>query len=233
MIFEKRLEIILDTLEDLRQVSNKLLIKKLDVSESTLRRDLDYLEKKGDIKRVHGGAVLTSIEPYEKSYDKNVVLNVESKKNIAKKAASYIKDKSHIFLDGGTSTNFLIDYLKDDVTVITNGLMHLEKLKDKNIKTIFLGGEFKQKTNITVGEKTIEELSNFNFDFAFIGANGYKDGEFTTHDPKEARIKAMAIKRANKAIVLLDRSKEGRLYFSKICSIKDVTLIQEDLWFIL
>lgn len=233
MIFEKRLEIILNTLKELRQVSNKVLIDKLDISESTLRRDLDYLEQRGEIKRVHGGAILTNIESEERAYDKNVVLNVDKKLNIAKKASTFIGNSKHIFLDAGTTTNLLIDYLDKDTTVITNGIMHLDKLNKRNIKTIFLGGLIKPKTNVTIGEKTIIELSSFNFDIAFIGANGYANGEFTTHDPDEANIKREAIERSRKAYVLADSSKKNKIYFSKICSSDEALLIGEDLWFIL
>lgn len=229
MIFQKRLEVILNTLEELRQVSNKVLLDKLGVSESTLRRDLDFLEKRGEIKRVHGGAVLPKIELDEKSYDKNVVLNIDSKLKIAKKASKLIKNAKHIFLDAGTTTNQLIDYLPNNVVIITHGLMHMEKLNKRNIKTIFLGGKVKAKTNVTIGEKTITELNTYNFDMAFIGANGYANGEFTTYDPDEARIKNLAIKRSDRAVLLLDSSKIDKIYFSKICDKEEVELIREDL----
>lgn len=231
MIFEKRIEIILNTLKNQRQVSNKILKSKLNVSESTLRRDLDYLEKRGEIKRVHGGAILSSLEFEEKSYDKNVVTNIDSKIKIAKKAADEIFDSKYIYLDAGTTVNQIIDYLPKDSIVITNGIMHLEKLSKNKIKTIFLGGNIKTRTNVVVGEQTLENLLKYNFDLCFIGANGYCDGEFTTHDPDEALIKNTAIKKSKRAIVLLDKSKIGKIYFSKICKKEDVKLITEEKWF--
>ena len=229
MIFEKRIEIILNILKKQRQVSNKYLITNLNVSESTLRRDLDYLEKRGDIKRVHGGAVLANIEFEEKSYDKNVVSNIESKIKIAQKASKEIFNSKYIYLDAGTTVNQIIDYLPKDSVVITNGIMHLEKLAKNNIKTIFLGGNIKNKTNVVIGEQSLENLLKYNFDLCFIGANGYCDGEFTTHDPDEAIIKNTAIKRSKRSIMLIDKSKFGKDYFSKICDIEDVDLIREDL----
>ena len=232
MIFEKRIEIILNILKKQRQVSNKFLITNLNVSESTLRRDLDYLEKRGYIKRVHGGAILANIEFEEKSYDKNIVSNIESKIKIAKKASKEIFDSKYIYLDAGTTVNQIIDYLPKDTIVITNGIMHLEKLTKNNIKTIFLGGNIKSKTNVVIGEQALENLLKYNFDLCFIGANGYCDGEFTTHDPNEAIIKNTAIKRSKRSIILIDKSKFGKVYFSKICDIEDVDLITEDLWFI-
>ncbi|WP_058990258.1 DeoR/GlpR family DNA-binding transcription regulator [Anaerococcus rubeinfantis] len=229
MIFEKRIEIILNILKKQRQISNKFLITNLNVSESTLRRDLDYLEKRGYIKRVHGGAILANIEFEEKSYDKNVVSNIESKIKIAKKASREIFDSKYIYLDAGTTVHQIIDYLSKDIIVVTNGIMHLEKLAKNNIKTIFLGGNIKSKTNVVIGEQALENLLKYSFDLCFIGANGYCDGEFTTHDPDEAIIKNTAIKKSKRSIILIDKSKFGKVYFSKICDIEDVDLITEDL----
>ena len=83
MIFEKRIEVILNILKKQRQVSNKILKSNLNISESTLRRDLDYLEKRGDIKRVHGGAILANIEFEEKNVDED------------RSAIDYLVEKGH------------------------------------------------------------------------------------------------------------------------------------------
>lgn len=232
MIFEKRIEIILNTLKNQRQVSNKILITKLGVSESTLRRDLDYLEKRGEIKRVHGGAVLSGLEFEEKSYDKNAVSNIDSKIKIAKKASDEILNSKYIFLDAGTTTNLIIDYLPKDCVVITNGIMHLKKLEENKINTIFLGGKVKSNTNVTVGEESLQNLLKYNFDLSFMGTNGFYHDEFTTHDPNEALIKNTAIKRSRRSMMLMDTSKIGKVYFSKICDKEDVKLITEEKWFI-
>lgn len=90
MILEKRLDIILDILKKEEAVSNKILTEKLGVSESTLRRDLSYLQDMGKITRVHGGAVLNSIAPREINFTDNQKIRLSEKSKIGRKAKSLI-----------------------------------------------------------------------------------------------------------------------------------------------
>lgn len=229
MILEERLNLIRDILKKEGTVSNSTILKKLDVSESTLRRDLDYLQDKGEIRRVHGGATLNKLLD-ETNFKFNETTNLDAKKCIGKKASLLIEEGSYIFLDAGTTTHSLIDYLADkkNVTVVTNGLMHLEKLSSFSIPTIILGGKMKASTFISYGEETISEINNLNFDIAFIGANGVDDKNYTTADINEALIKKAAINNASKSYILADSSKIGKKYFANICSVNQAELIKED-----
>lgn len=228
MILEERLSLIRDILEKEGTVANAILLKELGISESTLRRDLDYLQDRGEIKRVHGGATLNKVLE-ETNYKFNETTNLEAKKNIGKKASLLIKDGSYIFLDAGTTTHSLINYLPGKkLTVVTNGLMHLEKLSSLAIPTIVLGGKMKASTFINYGEQTINEINNLNFDIAFIGANGVDKNTYTTADINEALIKKAAINNASKAYVLADSSKIGKKYFADICSFDQAKHIKED-----
>jgi transcriptional regulator, DeoR family len=228
MIVEERLSLIREILKKEETVSNARLLEKLDISESTLRRDLDYLQEKGEIRRVHGGATLNKLLE-ETNFKFNETTNIKSKRIIGKKASKLIEDGSHVFLDAGTTIYSLIEYLKDkNVIVVTNGLMHLEKLNNFSIPTVVLGGNIKQSTFITYGEQTINEINNLNFDLAFIGANGICDNTYSTADINEALIKKAAISKANRAYVLADSSKFGKKYFADICTFDDAKLIKED-----
>lgn len=228
MILEERLNLIRNILKKEGTVSNSLLLEELDISESTLRRDLDYLQDKGEIRRVHGGATLNKLLE-ETNFHFNETTNIEAKKNIAKKASLLIENGAYIFLDAGTTTHSLIDFLHDkDVTVVTNGLMHLEKLSALAIPTILLGGKLKASTFISYGEQTLNEINDLNFDLAFIGANGVENKTYTTADINEALIKKSAIRQANKAFVLADSSKIGKKYFANICTFEQAKHIKED-----
>ena len=228
MIVEERLSLIREILKKEETVSNARLLEKLDISESTLRRDLDYLQEKGEIRRVHGGATLNKLLE-ETNFKFNETTNIKSKRIIGKKASKLIEDGSHVFLDAGTTIYSLIENLEDkNVIVVTNGLMHLEKLNNFSIPTVVLGGNIKQSTFITYGEQTINEINNLNFDLAFIGANGICDNTYSTADINEALIKKAAISKANRAYVLADSSKFGKKYFADICTFDDAKLIKED-----
>lgn len=230
MILEKRLEIILDTLEKEEAVSNKILMDKLSVSESTLRRDLSYLQDMGKITRVHGGAVLNNIAASEINFTDNQKTKQNEKAIIGKKAAKLIKDAKFIYLDAGSTCHALIKYLSPgkDVIVVTNGLMHVDDLISKNISTILLEGKIKPSTKVTTGIKTLDAISKYNFDLAFIGANGFDERGFYTADPNEAVVKAKAIENSTRAYILADKSKENIKYYQTIATRDEIKLITEE-----
>src|SRR5574344_377950 len=186
MILKKRLEIILDTLEKEEAVSNKILTDKLKVSESTLRRDLSYLQEMGKITRVHGGAVLNNTAASEINFTDNQKRQLKEKSIIGKKACGLIKDAKFIYLDAGSTCHEVIKFLNNsrDITIVTNGLMHVDDLIKKNIKAVLLEGEIKPSTKVTTGIRTLESISKYNFDLAFIGANGFDAKAYYTADRK-------------------------------------------------
>lgn len=230
MILEKRLEIILDTLEKEEAVSNKILTDKLKVSESTLRRDLSYLQDMGKITRVHGGAVLNNIAASEINFTDNQKRQLKEKSIIGKKACGLIKDAKFIYLDAGSTCHEVIKFLNNsrDITIVTNGLMHVDDLIKKNIKTVLLEGEIKPSTKVTTGIRTLESISKYNFDLAFIGANGFDAKAYYTADPNEAVVKSKAIENSTRAYILADRSKENVKYFQTIATRDEIKLITEE-----
>lgn len=231
MLFEERAKLIINQLEEKSTVSNKELIKLLNVSEATIRRDLDVLEEEGILNRVHGGAILKKIEVKEDTMEEKFVLNLKEKKQIAKIASIVVEEKDFIFLDAGTTTFELIPYLKDkNITVVTNGLMHLEELMKYNINSYLIGGHIKKSTKALVGSIALNNLKTVNFSKAFIGANGI-DSKYglTTPDIEEASIKSKAIENSLKAYILVDGSKFGKVYFSKIAELNQGTIITNDI----
>lgn len=230
MILKKRLEIILDTLEKEEAVSNKILTDKLKVSESTLRRDLSYLQEMGKITRVHGGAVLNNTAASEINFTDNQKRQLKEKSIIGEKACGLIKDAKFIYLDAGSTCHEVIKFLNNsrDITIVTNGLMHVDDLIKKNIKAVLLEGEIKPSTKVTTGIRTLESISKYNFDLAFIGANGFDAKAYYTADPNEAVVKSKAIENSTRAYILADRSKENVKYFQTIATRDEIKLITEE-----
>ena len=174
MLFEDRISLILKLIETQGSIENSKIIKDLKISEATLRRDLAYLEKENKIKRVRGGAVLRKVARKEiEIKEKNT--NKDSKKKIAQVAAQFISDGDYIYLDAGTTTYEIIDYIKGkDIKVVTNGIIHLERLIANDIETYLIGGRIKKSTLAIVGVKALRDLSEFRFDKAFILADSTK-----------------------------------------------------------
>lgn len=220
---------ILKLIEEKNIVTLQELIGMLEVSEATVRRDLTYLEEKNLIYRTHGGAM-------KRTSARGLETGVESKKNEyvidKQKVAKYIGENliengQTIYLDAGTSTYEVIDYLKGKrVTVVTNSPYHLSKLIQNKIHTIMLGGVVKHSTQAVVGAVALEQLSKYSFDICFIGSNGI-DHDFgvSTAEENEAFVKNKALKNSKKKFILTDISKFGHRKFQQFADLDFATII--------
>lgn len=223
----RRFDIILKILQTNKTIKVQELMEKLNVSEATIRRDLNTLEKNGKIKRVHGGAVLNLSN--EEDIISKKTIHSKAKEKIGKLASQYIKNGNTIYLDAGTTTEALIKFLeyKKNIKVVTNGISHLEILNRYGIETYLLGGEAKFTTGATVGIGAIHSLRTYNIDIAFIGTNGVTKEGYSTPDTKEAMIKSEVVNRANQVYFLCDSSKFGKKSFVIFASLEDGKLITE------
>ena len=218
MLTEERFKLILDILQEKKSITVSELVEELNISESTVRRDLTSLSKMGKLKKVHGGA--TSLDENYSSEELDVkikhTLNVEEKKRIGKFAASLIEKGDFVYIDAGTSTEFMIDYINEKgATYVTNGIVHAKKLIQRGLEVFILGGQLKLSTEAIIGIEAVNNIKKYNFTKCFMGTNGLdlKAG-FTTPDVKEALLKKEAMNRSKKVYVLSDVSK-----FNKISSI--------------
>lgn len=196
-------------------------------SESTIRRDLSQLEEMNKLKRVHGGAARIHQKAEEPSILEKSSINLYEKQLIAKAAAELVNEGDCIFLDAGTTTFQMIPYLENkQITVVTNGFAHIQSLMDKGLTTYIVGGFMKNKTGAIIGSKASQSLMEYNFDKAFIGANGvHPKSGYTTPDPEEASVKNLAVKLANETFILADSSKINEVAFAKIVPLQSGTLI--------
>lgn len=215
MITEQRYEIILNLLEQHGSVTAGQLKEVFHTSESTVRRDITALARAGKLTKVFGGAV--SLEgayiTKEPTVDQKRDVNCPEKTAIAKYAASLIESEDFVFIDAGTTTGYMLEYLtKRDVTYVTNAVDHAQRLAKGNFKVLLIGGELKSSTEAVVGSQAMMSLKNFHFTKAFMGTNGVskKDG-FTTPDPNEAIVKRTAIEQSEASYILVDGTKFGTI----------------------
>ncbi|WP_235805125.1 DeoR/GlpR family DNA-binding transcription regulator [Companilactobacillus tucceti] len=232
VLTEERQQIILQQLKIHNIVKLHDLIPLTGASASTLRRDLKDLESCHKLLRIHGGAQNVISLHEEPALSQKATVNLDGKKAIGKAAANLVQNNEVIFLDSGTTIQFMIPYLIEhkDLLVVTNSVDNASMLADYNIDTFLPGGRLKSATKALVGSTMIQTLETYHFDKAFIGANGFSiDSGFTTPDPEESAIKNLAITQSNLAFVLSDSSKYCQVSFSKFADIKDVTLITSGL----
>ena len=227
MLTEERHNIILGLLKEKGIVKLNELVELLNTSESTIRRDIIFLESINALKRVHGGATLPKGRLSELSYSEKEIQSVDEKKIIAKYATSLIEDGDSIYLDAGTSTYEMIKYMdQKNIVVVTNGLSHINALVDKNINAYILGGKIKSTTRAVIGSDSLKNLEKFRFDKCFLGINGvHLEFGFTTPDSEEAILKESAIKHSRETFVLADESKFGEVSFVKVADLKNATII--------
>ena len=205
------------------------LVKHLDVSFSTLRRDLRELEKSGKIILLHGGGVQLNRKNTELSISAKLNLNQEAKNKIALKACSLIQDNDVIFLDPSSTTLQMIPYLVNrKITVVTNGFYHISQLASHQIPCIMIGGNIKQSTNSCIGPLSEAALKGLNFNKSFLGSNGFsKNSGITNHDINEYTIKRIAMEQSVDSYFLLDSSKYNTVTMIKVASLTDANIITE------
>ena len=207
------------------------MMEKFDVSRSTLRRDLIAMEEKGLLRRVRGGAEIIEKEDCSLNCDleKIFAINKEAKIKIAKKAAELIEDGDVIFIDSGSTCYYMIDFIKaKNITVVTNGILHIQRLMNNGINTYILGGYAKPELNLIIGEDITKKVSLMNFNKAFLGTMGIdsKSG-FTTEMLNDGEVKRAVIKSSDKCFVLADISKFNSRKFYTYGKITDATVITD------
>ena len=211
MLTEKRQEEILRLLSLKGSVTVQELKEYFDASESTIRRDLNTLDEKGALVKVFGGAMLaeSNLATKDEQVSQRKELYQDEKQQIGKYAASLIEPHDFVYLDAGTTTAMMLDYLLDDsVTYVTDGVAHAQRLVKKGMKVILLGGELKASTEAVIGTQAVQMLINYHFTKGFFGTNGItKKTGFTTPDINEAAVKSMAMEQCKECYIVTDASK--------------------------
>ncbi len=226
VLTEERQQKILDLLEASNVIKLSELSDMFTASESTVRRDLDYLAEQGLLKRIHGGAQRITNKRFETNLKEKIGQNSNEKKAIGMYASQLVNEGDCIFLDAGSTIYEMIPFLKGkEITVVTNSVHHASLLSDLAIPTIILGGGIKMTTNAVVGSTTESQIETFNFDAGFVGTNGIDiDRGLTTPDTEEAAIKRLALTNSKRKYILADSTKFAEVGFVKFFDL-DVDLI--------
>ena len=175
MLTEKRQEEILNLLEQKGSVTVQELKEKFQASESTIRRDLNVLHKRGALLKVFGGAVQaeTRLNMKEEEVALRMAQNREEKIKIARYAASLIEPEDFIYLDAGTTTGYMISYItQHSASFVTNAVSHALQLAENGFRVTLIGGELKASTEAIVGNEAYVNLKKYHFTKSFLGTNG-------------------------------------------------------------
>lgn len=229
MLAEERYSEILRVVNEEHAVTVQELTELLDTSESTIRRDLTTLHKRGELVKVHGGA--TAVESGYTTKDAELSvrrdLNREVKRKIGKYAATLVQADDFVYLDAGSSVDIMIDYLTQaDAVYVTNSIGHAQKLLQKGFRVILIGGELKAITEAIVGADAISGLRKYNFTKGFFGTNGvHPDAGYTTPDIAEAMVKEKAMEQCRECFVIADATKINQISSVTFSAFEDAKLL--------
>ena len=229
MLVEERRQKVIDLVSERGFIALTDLAKKLQTSESTIRRDLDYLDQQGFVKRTHGGAVFGGAEQgVLPALEERSQRELDEKRQIAQAAAARIKDGDAILLDGGTTTLEVARLLVGrPLQIVTNSLPIANLFaSSRETDLVILGGYVFPKTGVALGPSTVRMMDDVHVQQTILSVGGITaKGLFNSNLLLVETERAM-MRCADEVVVVADRTKLGRQALAFLCELSAVdTLI--------
>ncbi len=213
-------------------VTVKALCEALFASESSIRRDLKVLEKRGFVKRSHGGATAVTNFSNIVTFNQRTRENVYAKKEIAQKASALIKEGDVIFLDQSSTSFYLANEIinRSSLTVVTNNIEIMMLLSGSRVKVVSSGGFISgENRNCLVGSDSEETFRNIFADIAFFSVKALSfEGVVTDCSREEISVRNIMLKNAKKSVLLCDSTKFGDCATYKQCDLCDLNYLISD-----
>ncbi len=230
MKLERRSQIV-ELINRQKTVTNIELMERFGISIETVRRDLDYLEQQGVLRKVYGGAVVNVSLNAEPEYASRSRAHYEEKNAIAREAAKLICPGDTVFLGVGTTVQAMVQYMKNigHLAVFTNALRTAVELMEIPDCTVILpGGQLRAKELTLSGFPAEENLLNFNVDKAFVGIGGITEDGVTDFHIGEARLHRQLVLNAKQSVALADSTKLGIRAMNNVCTLEQIDLVVTD-----
>lgn len=229
MNYPKRKQIILDKLNTHGEVDIKETAAMLEISEITIRRDLNRLAGDGLLYRTHGGAM--KVNPLEIPHDfvNKAAKNIEAKDKICRAAAALINNEDIIFMDCGSTVFRLCQFIKNKkIKVITNSIPVVYELQNSLVSLNIIGGEFSQERQAVHGKMANEHIARYKANKAFLGVDGISINGLFANSELEADITMAFAENSLKTFLLCDSSKIGKESYLKFADLKTIDTIITD-----
>lgn len=204
------------------------LASQLGVSPSTIRRDLEVLDRDGTLRRVRGGALATVDADTDRPFSEVAAADEQDKEAVAARAAELVGDGDVVLLDIGTTTMRLARRLRGRrITVVTSSLAVLDVLRsDPAVELLLLGGMVRRPYHSLVGVLTEAALAQVVADRVFLGASGVRpDGQLVDTTLAEVPLKRAMIAAAGQVVLLADRHKFPGTGALRVCGPEDVDVL--------
>jgi DeoR/GlpR family transcriptional regulator of sugar metabolism len=210
-------------------LSSDLAIE-LNVSEDTVRRDLNELHDSGQVVKVHGGALSRS---YHYPFQRNDIYAADAKKGIAQKAISLIKDGMVVLTGGGTTIIEMVMLLPQDISLTIYTIsppVALQLADHPLIKVVLIGGELSKDSQVCTGSQVVSYLNEVKFDICFLGTNGISvDDGVTDSDMDIVQVKKSMIKASKRLVIMCIAEKLNSVQRMRVCSLQQINSLITDL----
>ena len=222
-----RANFIVNKINENGKVSVIELAAELGVSTETIRRDLTVLDKKGELVKVHGGAVCKPVEDVSRSFSRRATDNLEDKQELAAKVIPHLFEGAIIGLDA-SSTSWLVAKAMPNVacTVVTHSIYNVEALSGKdNIKIVGLGGVYSERHKAFFGIHTNEKLQEMSLDICVLSCSGYdeKSGVWDSNE-NNYQVKRTFMQVSDKTVLLADKSKHKKKSLLRLCGLDEIDM---------
>ncbi|WP_159944826.1 MULTISPECIES: DeoR/GlpR family DNA-binding transcription regulator [unclassified Nocardiopsis] len=234
MLAAQRQELILEQVRRAGAVRVADLVESLAVSDMTVRRDLDALENRGEVRKVHGGAVAPeSARTEEPGFEAKSTRQADEKHAIARAVAELVEPHTAVGLSAGTTTAAVAEYLADTpgLTVVTNSLRVAEVFHRaaRPDQTVALTGGFRTPSDALVGPLALASIRGLNLDTLVLGVHGMQErAGFTTPNLMESETNRALVEAAARLVVAADHSKWGTVGISTIAPLDRCDVLVTD-----
>jgi DeoR family transcriptional regulator, fructose operon transcriptional repressor len=198
----------------------------LDTSEATVRRDLEWLERKGIVERTRGGAILSQRLTLEPEYLQRAQKHPDEKRLIGEMAASLIEDNDVVFINSGTTTTQVIRHIRGGagITVFSNNVYAALELGEVGFKHHLIGGEFQPHSNSVAGRFAVDNLRQVYADKTILGVDGVslKHGCSVPSNAEAQVVRQMIERTRGQVIIVADHSKWGVVSNFQVATIDEI-----------
>lgn len=229
MLTKQRHEEMINIIRERGSITTNEMAKILGISESTARRDINFLADTGKVIKVYGGAMFDpqDVDTKEDSFEQRMDINATEKGKAAEKALELITPDDFIYIDAGTTTKYIADnFNMSGVRIVTNGIEHARILASKGNEVVLVGGNVKISTDAIVGTLAVNTLDKYHFTKGFFGTNGISPkAGYTTPDINEALVKKAAMQKCRKSFIVCDSSKFNTISAVTFASFREATIV--------
>jgi DeoR/GlpR family transcriptional regulator of sugar metabolism len=225
---EERHRLVCDAVQATGRIKVADLASTMQVSEMTIRRDLEELEAKGALTRVHGGAVSNVSRSFEPGFAARSMLQLDAKQRIGQAAAALVRDGETVIIDAGTTTLHMVQSLRRDLRIRALALS-LFIADMPNVTLMIPGGQVRRYERSFVGPATTAMLEQLTFDTTFVTVGGVDlEAGFTEYEFDDALTKKAALGSARRKVVVADSTKLGAVAFVRLCRASDIDILVTD-----